>query len=96
MGSFVTYILLQNMIRLKKSRRVRCTGHVACMWKKRNAYRFLLGTLEGNGSLGRLRTRRKDNEIGLREIGWISMDRINMTEDRNQWRDILNAVMNLF
>jgi hypothetical protein len=50
-----------------KSRRMRWTGHVALMGEKRNAYRILVGKLEGNRSLGRPGHRWVDNiKISLR------------------------------
>jgi hypothetical protein len=42
-----------NIIRVIKSRRMRCAGHVACMEEKRGAYRVLVGTPEGRRPLGR-------------------------------------------
>jgi hypothetical protein len=60
-----------NIIRMTKSRRMRCTGHVARMGEKRNAYRILVGKPEGKRSLGRPRRRWVNNiTIDLREIGW--------------------------
>jgi hypothetical protein len=49
MRSFIICTLLSNVIRLIKSRRVRWSGHVACMGEKRNACRILEGKLEGKG-----------------------------------------------
>jgi hypothetical protein len=46
-----------NIIRMIKSRRMRWTGHVARMREKRNAYRILVGNLEGKSPLGRPRRR---------------------------------------
>jgi hypothetical protein len=34
-------------------------------------------------------------KIYLREIGWDGMDRIDLTQDRDQWRALVNMVMNL-
>jgi hypothetical protein len=46
--------------------------------------------------LGRPRCRRVDNiKIDLREIGWDSVDWIDLAQDRDQWRTLVNAVMNL-
>ena len=59
-----------NTIRNLKSRRLRWAGHVARMDQSRNAYRVLLGKLEGKGPLGRPRRRREDNiKMDLREAG---------------------------
>jgi hypothetical protein len=40
-----------NIIRMTKSRKMRCTGHVACMGENRNAFRILVGKLEGKRPL---------------------------------------------
>jgi hypothetical protein len=66
------------------------------MGEKRNAYRILVGNAEGKRSLGRRRRRWVDNiKMGLREIGWDGMDWIDLAQDRDQWRTLVNAVMNL-
>jgi hypothetical protein len=54
---------------------MRWAGHVARMGKKRNAYRILVGKLEGKRSLGRPRRRWEDNiTIDFRKIRWGGMD----------------------
>jgi hypothetical protein len=64
--------------------------------EKRNAYRILVRKPEGKRSLGRPRHRWVDNiKIGLREIGWVGMDWIVLAQDRDQWRALVNRVMNL-
>jgi hypothetical protein len=61
-----------------------------------NAYRILVGKPEGKRSLGRPRRRWVDNiKIDLREIGWDGMDLIDLAQDRDQWRDLVNRVMKL-
>jgi hypothetical protein len=63
---------------------------------KRNAYRILVGKPEGRRPLGRPRCRRVDNiKIDLREIGWNGMEWIDLAEDRDQWRTLVNTVMNV-
>jgi hypothetical protein len=58
-------------------------------------YRILLGKQEGKRPLGRPRHRWVDNiKMDLREIGWYDMDWINLAQDRDQWRALVNAVMN--
>jgi hypothetical protein len=80
-----------------KSRRMRWAGHVARMGEKRNAYRILVGNPEGKRPLGRPRRRWVDNiEMDLREIGWDGMDWIDLAQDRDHWRALVNAVMNLW
>jgi hypothetical protein len=77
------------------SRRMRWAGHVARMGEK-TAYRILVGNPEGKKSLGRPRRRRVDNiKMDLREIGWDGGDWIYLAQDRDQWRALVRAVMNL-
>jgi hypothetical protein len=65
--------------------------------EKRNAYRILVGKPEGKMPLGRRRRRRwVDNiKMDLREIEWDGMDWIDLSQDRDQWRPLVNTVMNL-
>jgi hypothetical protein len=59
-----------NIIRLIKSRRMRCEGHVARMGKNRGAYRILVGRPEGRRPLGRPRHTWEDNiKMDLQEVG---------------------------
>jgi hypothetical protein len=80
-----------------KSRRMRLAGHVARMGQKRNAYRILMRKPEGKRPLGRPRRRWTDNiKIDLREIEWNGVNWIGLAQDRDQWRALLNMVMNLW
>jgi hypothetical protein len=84
-----------SIIRMINSRRMRRAGHVARMGKKSTAYRILVRKPEGKRPLGRPRRRLMDNiKIDLRDIGWGSMDCIDMVQDRDQWRVFVNTVMN--
>jgi hypothetical protein len=66
------------------------------MWERRNAYRILVGRQEGRIPPGRPRRRWVDNiKMDLREIGWDSMDWIDLAQDRDNWRALVNTVMNL-
>jgi hypothetical protein len=66
------------------------------MRDRRNAYRILLGNPEGKRPLGRTRRRWVDGvKMHLREIGWDGMDWIDLAQDRDQWRVLVNMVMNL-
>jgi hypothetical protein len=83
-------------IRQIKSRRMRWAGHVARMGEERNVYRVLMGKPEGKRPLGRPRHRWEDGmSMDLREIGWGSVEWIQLAQDRDQWRALANAVMNL-
>jgi hypothetical protein len=63
------------IIRMIKSRRIMCAGHVARMGAKRNACRILGERSEGKKPLGRLRRRWVNNiKMDLREIGWDGLD----------------------
>jgi hypothetical protein len=76
---------------------MRWAGHVARIGEKRNAYRILVGKLEGKRSLGRPRCRWVDNiKIDLLETGWGGVDWIGLAQDRDKWRALVNAVMNLW
>jgi hypothetical protein len=76
--------------------RMRWAGHVARMREKLNAYRILVGRPDGKRPLGRPRRRWVDNiKMYLREIGWDGMGWIDLAQDRDQWRVLVNTVMNL-
>jgi hypothetical protein len=66
------------------------------MRERRGAYRALVGKPEGGRPLERPRRRWEDNiKMGVREVGLGGMDWINLAEDRDRWRALVNAVMNL-
>jgi hypothetical protein len=66
------------------------------MGEKRNAYRLLVGKPEGKRPLGRPRRRWVDNiRMDLREVGWGDVDWIDLAQDRNRWRAVVNSVLNL-
>jgi hypothetical protein len=65
------------------------------MGVKMNAYRILMGEPEGKRPLGRPKRRLVDNiKMDLREIEWDGMDSIDLAQDRDQWRALVNKVMN--
>jgi hypothetical protein len=75
---------------------MRWAGHVARKGEKSNAYRIFVGKPEGKRPLGRPRRRWVDNiKMDLREIGWDGVDWIDLAQDRDQWRAVVNTVMNL-
>jgi hypothetical protein len=66
------------------------------MGETRNAYRILVGKPEGKRPVGKPRRKWVDNiKMDLREIAWDGMDWIELAQDRDQWRALMNTVMNL-
>ena len=85
-----------NIVRVIKSRRMRWAGHVARMGEERGVYRFLVGKPEGKIPLGRPRRRWVDNiRMDLQEVGCGWMDWIGLAQNRDRWRTLVSAVMNL-
>jgi hypothetical protein len=79
-----------------KSRKMTWAGHVARMGEKRNACRILVGKPEEKKPLGGPRRRWVDNiKTDLGEPGWDGTDWIDLAQDRDQWRTLVNTVMNL-
>jgi len=79
-----------------KSRRIRWVGHVARMGKRRVIWRVLVGKPEGKIPLRRPRRRREDNiKVDLEELEDGGMDWIELAQNRERWRALVNAVMNL-
>jgi hypothetical protein len=77
---------------MMKTRRMRWAGNVARMGSKMNAYRVLVGKPEGKIPLGRPRRRWVDNI----RIGWGGMDRIDLANDRDQWKALVNRLMKVW
>ena len=69
--------------------------HVARMGKRRGVRRVLVGKPEGKGPLGRPRRRWEDNIKMDLKVGCGDMDWIELAHDRDGWRALVNAVMNL-
>jgi len=85
-----------NIVRVKKSRRLRWVGHVAGMGVERGAYRILVGKPEGKRPLGRPRRRWVDNiRMDLQEVGCGYMDWMGLAQDKDRWRTLASAVINL-
>jgi len=85
-----------NIVRVIKSRRMRWAGHVVRMGEDTGVYRVLVGKPEGKRPLGRPRRRWVDIvRTDLQEVGCGYMDWIGLAQDRDRWRTLVSAVMNL-
>ena len=75
--------------------KLRWAGHVARMEEGRSAFKMLIGKHTGNRSLGRARNIweeniRMDKEIGIHTRNWV-----DSAQDRDRWRALVNAALNL-
>ena len=92
----LTALMISNLIQVRKLRRMRWAGHVARMGEERGAYRVLVGKPEGKRPLGRPRRRCVDNiKMDLQEVGCGYVDWIGLAQERDRWRTLVSAVMNL-
>jgi hypothetical protein len=79
-----------------KSRRMKWAVHEVRMEETRNTYRILVGKPEGKRPLGRPRRRWVDNgKIDLKEIGWGSMHSIDLAQERDQCKALVNMDLHL-
>jgi hypothetical protein len=85
-----------NIVRVIKSRRMRSARHVARMGEGRGVYRVLVGKPEGKSPLGTPRRKWEDNiKMDLRKVGYGCVDWKELAQDRDRWRALVSAVMNL-
>ena len=85
-----------NIVWVIKSRRMRWAGHVARVGEERGVYRVLVGKSEGKRPLGRPRRRWVDNiRTDLQEVGCGYMNCIGLAQDKDRWRKLVSAVMNI-
>jgi hypothetical protein len=83
-------------IRKIKSRRMRWAGHVARMGEEREVYKVLVKKLEGRRPLEKPRRRWEDEiRMHLGKTGWGSVEWIQLAQDRDRWRAVVNTAMNL-
>jgi hypothetical protein len=80
-----------------KSRRMSWKGQMVHVGESRGAYRVLVGRLEGNIQLGRLRHRWGGNiTIILQETGWDGIHGVHLSQNKDKWWALVNVVINLW
>ena len=85
-----------NKVSVIKSRRLRWAGHVARMEESKSAFKILTGKPTRKRPLGRPRRRLENNiRMDLEEIGINTGNWVDSAQDRNYWRALVNAALNL-
>ena len=85
-----------NIVRVIKSRRLRWAGHVVRMEEGRSAFKILIGKPTGKSPLGRPERRWEDNiRMNLEEIDNNAGNWVDSAQDRDYWRALVNAALNL-
>jgi hypothetical protein len=85
-----------NIVRVIKLRRMRWAGHVARVGEEMRVYRVLVGKPEGKRPLGRPKHSWVYNiMMDLHDVGCGCMGWIGLAQDRDRWRNLVSAVMNL-
>jgi hypothetical protein len=75
---------------------MRWTGLVARIEDRKDAYIVLVGKAEERMPVGKTRRRWEDNiKMDFQEVGWGDIDWIDLAQNRDRWRALVNAVMNL-
>jgi hypothetical protein len=83
-----------NINRVNKSRRMSWKGYVARIGKMRNEYKMLILKREGKKPIGRSWRGWVDNiRMDLTETGWEGVNWMRLAQDRDQWRAVVNTVM---
>jgi hypothetical protein len=82
-----------SIVRVTKSRKISWAGHVARMGERRGVHMVLVGKPERRRPLGRSRRRWEDNiRMVLREVGCGCVDWMELAQDRDRWRALVNAL----
>jgi ribosome biogenesis protein Nip4 len=75
---------------------MRWVGHAASIVEMRNTHKILVRKPRGKRPLRRPRHKQEDNiRIDLQEVGWEVVEWIHLTQNKDQWRALVNSVMKL-